>query len=172
MLHIAQIIWREFIMPCRHAMIQEGLVTSTKETTLEQALEIFDKHKIRSIPVVDADNNLLGLFNFHQLLVTILPIPSGVGHNLDPLDISLDHLFGQSEWLSERLHNHLHRSIGDLMIKDLKTVNPDTPIGEGVRLLAHYGSPVAVTDENSNKLIGIITSQSVIKVLLEMKGKS
>lgn len=156
-------------MPCSHAMIQEDLVTANADTTLDQALEIFNKHKIRSIPVVDTENNLLGLFNFHQLLMAILPIPVGLGHNLDPLDISLDHMFGQAEWLSERLLKHLHRTIGELMIKDLKTVHPETPIGEGVRLLAHYGSPVAVTDENSNKLVGIITSQSVIKVLLDMK---
>ncbi len=157
-------------MPCRHAMIESDLVVSaTKETTIEEVLEIFNRHKIRAVPVLDEKGSLIGLFNFHKLLVTILPIPEGVGHNLDPVDISLDHLFGQAEWLSTRLQKHLKRTIGELMIKNPRAVHPNTPIGEGVRLLAHYGSPVAVTEEDTNKLVGIISSQSVVKLLLSIK---
>ncbi|MCK5284374.1 MAG: CBS domain-containing protein [Alphaproteobacteria bacterium] len=156
-------------MPCRHAMIENKIITANPQTTIEEALKLFNTHKIRSVPVVDENNNLLGLFSFHQLLMTILPIPMAVGKGLHILDISLDHISGQSKWLSDRLKKHLDRKINEIMSKSPKTVHLDTPIGEGVRLLAHYGSPIAVTEEESNKLVGLISSQSVIKLLLNIE---
>ncbi len=160
---------KENAMPCRHAMIESELITATEETTIQEVLELFNVNKIRSVPVIDKDNNLLGMFNFHQLLVTILPIPEVEEHKMHAMEISLDHMFGQAEWLSDRLQRHLSRTIGEMMIKDPKTVHPNTPIGEGVRLLAQHGSPVAVTEVDNNKLVGLISSQTVIKLLLSFK---
>ncbi len=159
-------------MPCSHAMIEDNIITVTTEATIEEVLELFSKHRIRSVPVVDTDMKLLGVFNFRQLLLTILPIPDDVGHHLHALEVSLDHLFGQSEWLAERLHKRLHKKIGDIMVQNPKVVHPDTPIGEGTRILACYGSPVIVTEDKTDKVVGLITSQSVIKILLKLKEDS
>lgn len=160
-------------MPCSEAMVDRKIISATPETTLEEAIELFDEHSIRSVPVIDSDGKLVGLFNFHHLLTTILPLPVSLGDDLKRLkgmDISLGHLVGQSEWLAGRLKNFLDCPLKDIMVTDPKFVHPETPLREGVRLLAQYCSPLPVTDEKTGQLVGLISSQSAIRVLLKMKA--
>ncbi len=157
-------------MPCINAMVEGDIISATPKTTLAEALDLFEKHGIRSLPVVDKDNKLVGLFNFHLVLATILPLPNNLGHGARGIEISLDHLAGQSGWVSGRLKNFLDHPLEEIMAKDVHSVHPDTPLREGVRLLAQHGSPLAVTDEKTNELVGLISSQSTLKVLLKMKA--
>ncbi len=159
-------------MPCQDAMIDSEVITALPETTLEEVIELFEKHTIRSIPIVNNDGILVGLFNFHRLLTTILPISADNQLNLRimrRMNISLDHVEGQSGWLAGRLKDNLQRPIKDIMVPNPKVVHPDTPLREGVRLMAQFGSPLAVTDEETGKFIGLVSTQSALKVLLAMK---
>lgn len=161
-------------MPCQDAMVDRKIVVAHPETTLEEVIELFDKYDIRSVPVIDADDKLVGLFNFHRLLLSILPISADLSESHDlkrykKMDISLDHVAGQSGWVAGRLKNILSSPMSELMVKDPKRVHPDTPLREGIHLMARYGSPLSVTDEETNKLVGLISSQSALKVLLAMK---
>lgn len=49
-------------------MTSENLVTAPVGTTLEQAREILQKHKIEKLPVVDNDNTLVGLITYKDIL--------------------------------------------------------------------------------------------------------
>ena len=49
-------------------MTSENLVTAPVGTTLEQAREILQKHKIEKLPVVDKDNTLVGLITYKDIL--------------------------------------------------------------------------------------------------------
>jgi len=55
------------------------------------------------------------------------------------------------------------------MVKNPKTVEADTPLREGVRLLVKYGSPLLVVNGKTRDLVGLISSQTAIKRLLELK---
>ena len=48
-------------------MTTEGLITAEKGTDLKEAELILQKHKIEKLPVVDADNVLLGLITFKDI---------------------------------------------------------------------------------------------------------
>lgn len=157
-------------MPSKRAMIsRDKIITATPETTLAEALDLFDKNSIRAVPVIDSDDNVVGLFNFSLVLKTILPLSLDMGHRAKEMEISLDHLKGQSCWVSGRLKEHLDHPLKDLMATEIKSVNPETPLRESVRLLAQNGSPLTVVEEGTNKLVGLISSQTALKVLLEMK---
>ncbi len=159
-------------MPCKDAMIDRDIISATPETTLSEVIDLFDTHQIRSVPVVDSDGKLVGLFNFHHLLTTILPVSVDMGNDLKRLrnmHLSLDHLGGQAEWIAGRLKNYLDKPMSEMMVKDPKFVHPDTPLREGVRLLAQYCSPLPVTEDKEGKFVGLISSQSALKVLLKMK---
>lgn len=49
------------------AMTSEGLVTTGEGTTLEEAKQILHEHRIEKLPVVDEDDNLLGLITIKDI---------------------------------------------------------------------------------------------------------
>lgn len=53
--------------PIREAMTSEGLITTHEGTTLEEAKAILHKHRIEKLPVVDEENNLLGLITIKDI---------------------------------------------------------------------------------------------------------
>ncbi len=48
-------------------MTKEGLVTTNQSTDLESAADILQEHKIEKLPVVDADNKLIGLITYKDI---------------------------------------------------------------------------------------------------------
>jgi IMP dehydrogenase len=57
--------------PVTDLMTAQNLVTAPSGTTLKQAREILQQHKIEKLPVVDADNHLVGLITYKDLMKTI-----------------------------------------------------------------------------------------------------
>jgi IMP dehydrogenase len=49
-------------------MTKDNLITTNISTSLEQASEILQKHKIENLPVVDRNNKLLALITFNDIL--------------------------------------------------------------------------------------------------------
>ena len=54
--------------PVSQLMTSENLITAPMGTTLEQAKEILQRHKIEKLPVVDDDNTLVGLITYKDIL--------------------------------------------------------------------------------------------------------
>lgn len=52
----------------KEVMTSEGLVTTMDGSDLAKAEEILQQHKIEKLPVVDADNNLIGLITFKDII--------------------------------------------------------------------------------------------------------
>ena len=48
-------------------MTKENLVTTTRHTDLESAEKVLQEHKIEKLPVVDANNKLIGLITFKDI---------------------------------------------------------------------------------------------------------
>ncbi|SNX53055.1 IMP dehydrogenase [Thermoanaerobacterium sp. RBIITD] len=53
--------------PIKEVMTKDNLVTAPVGTTLDEALEILKKHKIEKLPLVDKDNNLMGLITIKDI---------------------------------------------------------------------------------------------------------
>jgi len=162
-------------MPCIDAMLKkEKVITASPEQTVAETLELFEKNEIRSVPVVDANGELVGLFNFLHLLKSILPVPVTLDGDNDTwlrlrhLEISLDHLAGSSPWVAQRLELLLPKKLETVMIKNPHFVHSETPLREGVRLITKYGSPLPVVNEETHELVGIVTSQKVVSSLAKI----
>lgn len=54
--------------PVSQLMTSENLITAPMGTTLEQAKEILQRHKIEKLPVVDDSNTLVGLITYKDIL--------------------------------------------------------------------------------------------------------
>jgi len=53
--------------PLDSIMTRKNLVTAREGTTLEEAEQILQKHKVEKLPIVDADNKLVGLITFKDI---------------------------------------------------------------------------------------------------------
>jgi len=54
--------------PVRELMTSTRLIVAPAGTTLEQAREILQKHKIEKLPVVDSDGKLIGLITYRDIM--------------------------------------------------------------------------------------------------------
>ncbi|QQL51358.1 IMP dehydrogenase [Mucilaginibacter ginkgonis] len=58
---------KDMSKPVREVMTGDGLITAPEGTTLLQAEEILQAHKIEKLPVINADNKLVGLITFKDI---------------------------------------------------------------------------------------------------------
>lgn len=165
-------------MACSDAMLPiDKTITATPDQTVSDALVLFEKHHIRSVPVVDEDGVLVGMFNFSQLLKSILPSfaiedendgRDELSHHLGHMELNMDYLADSSPWIASSLVAELPKALKDAMNENLYFVYEDTSLREGVRLIVKHGSPLPVVDKTNNKLKGIITSQRAVTALAEV----
>lgn len=58
----------QFNRPVKELMTSENLITVPEGTTLEQAKQILQRHKIEKLPVVDKNNTLVGLITYKDIM--------------------------------------------------------------------------------------------------------
>ena len=118
---------------------KKRLVVALPAYTMEDAQQLFSKYDIHHLPVVTAldEPKLLGIVSSTDLLrFYVTPKPRGA------VDVRL----------------------GDLMTRDPRTITPDLPIREAVRLLAQsaFNSLPVVSD---GRLAGIVTTRDIVRYL-------
>jgi len=114
------------------------LYSVREQEPLEFVKTIMDWKKIRHLPVEDAQDNLIGLVT-HTNLRHFQEIP-------------------EEEWGSI--------PIREMMVKNLITVSPDTPISSAARLMKTYGVGCLPVVQD-NKLLGLITDTDVKRIMGE-----
>ncbi len=146
-------------MPCHSAIVQ-NITTIAPDTKVEEAIAIFKKKKINFLPVIDENNILCGYFSAAILLKNILPVPVDMGGG-----VQIDLTVGAAPGIAKRLKKVQTLPIETFMNTKPRTVSGETPTWEGVRMLAEHGAPLFVTEEDSGKLMGMMTEQSAIEEL-------
>ncbi len=157
-------------MPCKDAMITTTVISATPEQTVEEVLKLQDKHKVYGLPILE-NETVIGVFRLTQLMSNLLPINVTVESGTN-MDLRLDYIVGAAPGIARRLQKMLPLKVSDLMepMKDLRFVTPETPLWEGVRLLAKYDSPLCVVESHeNNRFLGLLTPQSVTHAMLTMK---
>ena len=122
----------------------------TKETSISKALEIMSMHNFHRLPVVDKDNNLVGLIT--EGLIS--EATTGKATSLSIYEIN--YLLNKS-------------NVGDIMIKDVVTIDPDALLEEAaVKMRTNdIGCLVACRD---NKVTGIITQNDIFRAFIDLLG--
>jgi len=125
-------------------------ITVREDTSLDEAIRIMKREKIRRLPILDAADKLVGIVSNQDLLAAS---PS------------------QATTLSKYEVGYLISKITmqEIMTSDVITVQEDTPVEEAARIMADNkigGVPVM----RDNTLVGIITETDLFKVFLEVLG--
>lgn len=124
--------------------------TVTEDTTLPEALRLMRERKVRRFPVLDKAGQLVGMISEKDLLYAS-PSPATT---LSVFEVN--YLIAQIK-------------IGQLMSRELVTVDDDCPLEEAARVMVDRkisGLPVL----REGKLVGIITETDLFKIFLELLG--
>lgn len=126
-------------------IMTSNLVKLNLSDNLTKAEQLFKKHKIRHIPVVDG-NAILGMLSYSDLLRISY---------VDPFD-------DENENVPVMIYNLFN--IGQVMTKNPITISPETTIKEAAEILAineFHALPVC----EGNLLVGIVTTTDLIRYL-------
>jgi len=144
--------------PCKEAMV-EKVISIDPENTVKQAIELFEINNIRSLPVVDKDNNLLGVFGLRHLLTALLPKSVTMQDGLNRLDF----VVGGAPAVAKKLKKAYDIPVKELMETNPAVLHPETSSMEAVRVIAMHGSPACIIDSGTGKFVGMITRQTLLK---------
>lgn len=125
-----------------------GVVTASPETSLADALALLQERRIRHLPVVEG-GVLVGVVSDRDLRSQV-PAPGVIGE-------------------AERQALLRGKRLGEVMGRDVVVVDPDTPVEEAARLLAHHRIgclPVVAGAE----VVGILTASDLVRAFVELFG--
>lgn len=135
------------------------LITIAPDTKVRDAVKLMLEHRISGLPVVDSSGKLVGLISESDLVLDAEP---GLPIHLQ----LLEDLLGVED---PTRHFKKIRDIGDkpvsaLMVKEVVTASPDTPVGELVSLLVNSDfKRIPIVDKN--QLAGIVTRADIVRLM-------
>src|SRR5687768_2408363 len=127
-----------------------NVITAAPHTTLADALSLTRGNRIRHLPIMENDQ-VVGLVTDRDLRLAMPPV-----------------------WASDADHNELRdamhtRTVAEVMVKNIISTTPDTPIEDAARTLYEHriGCLPVMQD---GELIGIITETDVLRAFVELFG--
>lgn len=147
-------------MTCKTAMITDVL-TVTPDTTIGEALKILIDNKIRAMPVIDAENKYVAMFDFHDVWKKLLP--SYVNEKYAPEHLSF--LKGTFDDVVDKADEIKAAKVSEVMDKTKAVVKEDTEFWEAILQMHKCRGPLAVVAADGKTLVGLLTSQNVIQDL-------
>jgi len=125
-------------------------ITTTPDTSIDEALKLMRESKVRRLPVVDKKGKLVGIVAEKDLLY-VSPSPA--------TSLSIYEL----HYLISKI------KVQDVMTRDVITVTEYTPLEEAARIMADnkIGSLPVMRDD---RLVGIVTETDLFCIFLELLG--
>ena len=187
---------RNPLRPLTEIMTSENLVTTKPLTTLEEASDILQEHKIEKLPVVDSNYKLVGLITYKDIIkikarpnackdeLGRLRVAAGVGVTSDVLERVTELVKnGVDAIVIDTAHGHSKGVIDTtLLVKkhfpDLQVVVGNIATAEAARALANAGAdavkvgigPGSICTTRVIAGIGIPQLSAIYSVAKELRG--
>ena len=113
------------------------------------AAEFMKKERVRNLPIVDKENKLVGL-------ITLREIIDGFIQN------------SKRELVNPLKKESNYSLVGNIMIRDVKTVGPNTPLKGAIEMMILNKYNIIPIVDNNRKLLGILTEHEIMKKLYEL----
>jgi len=147
-------------------IMKEPLYLNENES-INKAIEVFKVHKISGAPVINNENQFVGIISEEDIIKTLITHDDTIHIDLpSPLDlIELPFkTFKKLEEYREDIDKALSSKIKDIMNTDVITISGDATINEASKLMVkHKIKRLPVVD--CGALIGIITRHDIIEAL-------
>jgi CBS domain-containing protein len=143
--------------------MSKQVVTIRPDTSVREVARLLTKFHIRSLPVVDEQNMLLGLVTESDLFLKEKGMPFSA--------VKIPYLF--ERWadptqLLDIYEGAEHHTAADVMTEEVITLSPDDTLEHAAWIMFHNDLRVLpVTD--GKKLVGILTRVDFIRMLAEVE---
>lgn len=146
-------------MLVRHYMVRSAVAISTvvETATLGEAVAKMVKHHMQQALIVTEDGEYAGEISTFTLAKLLLP--QGLDHPQTQQEAEEESAID----VDDRITPHLGRKVRDFAEHDLPIMRPDTPLVQALELLAAGKLRLPVVDPETNKLIGVISSLTVLR---------
>lgn len=149
-------------MTCSAIMTHNPKTVTDSETIRHAAAELLENRCI-NLPVVDGQGRLVGLFGIYELLALLVPRVAMVGDLLPNLRFMSEHI-GELRTKCDALKDKPVRHAID---REPVALYPDTPAIEAIRLLCRHHLTIPVIEQDSKKLVGVISYWDVARAITE-----
>ena len=128
-------------------MMRSPVITISPDETVHRAMFLMQKNRIRHLPVVDADDRVVGIVSSRDVRSAIDTIN----------DIEVSDVF--------RLNKY---DIREIMTSPAETTGPDVKLQDCVQLLADrkFGC-LPVVDPQTQRIVGIVTETDILRTFAQ-----
>ena len=143
-------------------IMSRDVMTVHFDTDLEQAWNLLRLHKIKSLPVVDAFGNLIGIATVADFLRQ-MDDTSAAG-----LAVRLQGLLRRTPGLT----SEKAEVVGQIMTVDVFTATPQTPVAKLVARVSDKGMAHIPVVDDGRKVVGIVTQSDMLAALYKRLAMS
>lgn len=148
-------------MKCAQDIMTRDVLTVQPETSVTELARLLNTHNINGVPVVDSDNNLLGVVTENDLVFQKKKVHIPTVINI--LD-SFIYLESQSK-MKEEMEKISGATVEKIYSQNAQTVTPETTIDEIATIMAEQNIHTIPVVENKT-LIGVIGKGDIIRTLI------
>jgi len=148
-------------------IMSRDVISLKPDDSIMSALKLMCTHSVHNLPVLDKNNNFLGLFSLRRLSRELLPKAAKLDEN--SLLMHINFMPDGTDELLKRLHKIGRKPVSDLLEKSskLRFCNPETTLPELLQLLfdSPTSLPVVVVEGKKKKLAGMVSNWDVLTKL-------
>ncbi|HEY9198211.1 MAG TPA: CBS domain-containing protein [Gammaproteobacteria bacterium] len=140
-------------------LMTRDVLTVTKDTPLADAAQIIVENRISGLPVVDADQRLVGLITEADFL-RAMGVPSS--HPTHSLWQTLETMFAHEPEIRDP-----SGTVADLMVENVLTVTPEQTLHDVLEVLKHNRIKRVVVVDSDRRVQGMVTRSDLVRVFFE-----
>ena len=143
-------------------------IVVNQNSNIMDVIELFRKHKISGAPVVDDNNNLVGIVSESDIIKTLTTHDENISIILpspfDLIELPLKTTLKIEEF-KEDIKNALKTKVSDVMTRDVIIISPDVSINEAANIMIRNNIKRLPVVKNDT-LVGIITRGDLMEALI------
>jgi CBS domain-containing protein len=142
-------------------------ITVAPETHIPEVARRMREHHISGMPVVDADNHLLGIVTDYDLILRNAPVrePRYFAFLSGVIPLSLD----EHRHYKEQLRHTLAITAGDLIEPGVHTITPDTPMAEVMETMLDTKITILPVIEDE-QVVGVVTRTDLVRLIEQLES--
>ncbi len=142
-------------------------ITVTPESHIPEVARLMREHQISGMPVVDADNHLLGIVTDYDLILRNAPVrePRYFSFLSGVIPLSLD----DHRHYKEQLRHTLAITAGDLIEPGVATITPDTPLEEVMETMLDTKITMLPVIEH-DQVVGVVTRTDLVRLIEQLES--
>lgn len=142
-------------------IMETNIICVTPDTAISKAVEILLNNHINGVPVVDVNEELVGILCQSDLIFQQKEMP------IPPIFTILDSIvpLSSSKKIDDEFRKISATTVEQAMVRDVVTVSTDTPISQVASLMVekHFHT---IPVKDGKKLAGIIGKEDILKTLI------